>query len=357
MGLSNSNFIKACYGRNEGSIPVWIMRQAGRYLPDYRAVREKVSFKELCRSPELIAEVVRQPVEKFGLDAAILFSDILTMLEPMGMKVEFETGGPVLENPITKPEDVKRLHAFNPKKELSFVLNGIREIKKVLPETPLIGFAGSPFTLACYLIEGMGSKNFSGAKRFLHEFPDAAEEIFALVSDMVAEYLQAQVEAGVDAVQLFESWGGILAPDDFRRWSADPANAIFRKLESAEVPRILFVNNVAPYLNIIRDLECEVVGIDYRIDLAAAAAELPGKAVQGNLDPAVLFGPADDVIKQARRILDSLKDLDNVIFNLGHGILPQTPVESVRALVDTVHAYRSNTCAKTIQAPPYRSNC
>jgi uroporphyrinogen decarboxylase len=357
MGLSNTNFIKACYGRNEGAIPVWIMRQAGRYLPEYQVVREKVSFKELCQSPKLIAEVVRQPVEKFGLDAAILFSDILTMLEPMGMKVEFESGGPVLENPISKPEDVKRLHSFDAKRELSFVLDGIREIKRVLPETPLIGFAGSPFTLACYLIEGMGSKNFSGAKRFLHQYPDAAEEMFCLVSDMVANYLRAQVEAGVDAVQVFESWGGILSPDDYRRWSAMPINDIFRKQESKEVPRILFVNNVAPYLEIVRDLDCEVIGVDYRIDLARAAASLPGKAVQGNLDPAVLFGSTDHVIEQTRHILDSLDNHDNVIFNLGHGILPQTPVESVRALVDTVHSYRSKTCAKTTQAPQYRSNC
>ncbi len=339
--MTNGTFIDACYGRNKGGIPIWIMRQAGRYLPEYLKIREKVSFSQLCRSPKLIAEVVRQPIARFDLDAAILFSDILTMLEPMGMDVSFPDGGPRIAKPITTPEDVKRLKDFDVEKELSFVLDGIREIKKTMPDKPLIGFVGSPFTLACYLIEGKGSKTFDSAKRFVHQHPEAADEMFELLSEVIARYLKAQVEAGADAVQIFDSWGGILSRHDYRRWSAQPVGKILDRLKSLNVPRILFVNNVAPYLDIVNELDCEVVGIDYRVDLAAAAAALPNKAIQGNLDPSVLFNQPEVVIKRTTEILDSISNPDRLIFNLGHGIQPKTPIESVQALVETVHKYRS----------------
>jgi len=340
MGLTNGNFIDACYGRNNGRIPVWIMRQAGRYLPEYRAVREKVTFNELCRTPKLIAEVVRQPIERFDLDAAILFSDILTMLQPMGVDVDFPEGGPRIANPITSPEDVRQLRDIDVEEQLSFVLDAIREIKTNLPDKPLIGFAGSPFTLACYLIEGKGSKTFDKARRFLHQYPDAAEEMFGLLSRVIAKYLRAQVEAGADAVQIFDSWGGILARSDYRRWSAEPMGRILAELKSLGVPRILFANNVAPYLDIVSEMDCEVVGVDYRVDLATAARVLQGKAVQGNLDPSILFSKRDVVVKKTIEILDSVTDHKRLIFNLGHGIQPGTPVESVYALVETVHRYR-----------------
>lgn len=342
MDMSNTNFIKACYGKNEAAIPVWIMRQAGRYLPEYLAVRKAASFLELCRSPKLIAEVVRQPMVRFGLDAAILFSDILTMLEPMGMKFEFPEGGPQTAEPITKPEDIKRLHDFDIEKQLSFVLEGIREIKRIMPEKPLIGFVGSPFTLACYLIEGKGSKNFDKAKKFIHQYPEASHDLFELLSEVISRYLQAQIDAGVNAVQIFDSWGGILSSDDYRKWSAEPVNRIFQRLQTNQgVPRILFVNNVAPYLDIVNDINCDVIGVDYRVPLAIAARALPGKTVQGNLDPAVLFGDTKNVIEQTTRILDSIEDHGRLIFNLGHGIQPATPIESVHAVVETVHHYRS----------------
>ncbi|RKX22496.1 MAG: uroporphyrinogen decarboxylase [Candidatus Zixiibacteriota bacterium] len=340
MGVENSNFINACYGRNTGKIPIWIMRQAGRYLPEYRKVRDKVSFRELCRSPKLIAEVVEQPIKRFGLDAAILFSDILTMLEPMGIDVSFPDGGPKIANPIKRIDDVRRLSPIKPDDNLSFVMEGIRRIKKILPEVPLIGFAGSPFTLACYLIEGQGSRTFNSAKIFLHRSPDVAEELFDFLSDTLVSYLQAQVEAGAEALQLFESWGGVLSNDDFSRWVAGPINKIFARLSSLNVPRILFVNNVAPYYDIIKDIDCEVIGVDYRTKLSRTMTALPNKAVQGNLDPAILFGPPEHVIERTEQILNSLKNYDRLIFNLGHGILPETPLESVRALVDTVHNYR-----------------
>ncbi|MDF1544980.1 MAG: uroporphyrinogen decarboxylase [bacterium] len=340
MGIEQSSFIKACRGKNEGRIPVWVMRQAGRYLPEYRAVREKVSFLELCRTPELIAEVVRQPIDRFGLDAGILFSDILTILEPMGAPVSFPEGGPRLENPIDSPEAVKWLHDFDIEKELAFVPEGIRKIKEILPDLPLIGFAGSPFTVSCYLIEGKGSKAFDKAKRFIHAYPKTAAELFELVSSVTERYLRMQIEAGADAVQLFESWGGTLSRDDFLRWSVQPTNRIFTALNESKVPRILFVNNLAPYTDLVSGVNCEVVGVDYRMDLADAQRKLPGKSVQGNLDPAVLFGPLELVAAKTQMILESIDDPNRLIFNLGHGIQPGAPVEAVEMLVKTVHEFR-----------------
>ncbi len=340
MVIENSNFINACYGKNKGAIPVWIMRQAGRYLPEYLEVRSKASFIELCESPDLIAEVVRQPIARFNLDAAILFSDILTMLDPMGMKFEFPEGGPRIENPIETPDDVKRLHDFDVKEKLPFVYDGIRKIKEILPDTPLIGFTGSPFTLACYLIEGKGSKNFDKAKKFLHTYPEASQDLFDLLSTVIAKHLSAQIDAGAEAVQLFQSWDGILSYENYRRWSVEPAQKIFGKLKEKNVPRILFVNNVAPYLDLVNGVDCEVIGVDYRIDLATAMKSLPTKAVQGNLDPSILFGPIEKVKEATLKILDSLPGHDNLIFNLGHGIQPKTPIESVTAVVETVKNYR-----------------
>ncbi|MCP4705578.1 MAG: uroporphyrinogen decarboxylase, partial [candidate division Zixibacteria bacterium] len=290
MGVENSSFIDACWGHNTGKIPIWVMRQAGRYLPEYLKVREKVTFQELCQSPKIIAEVVEQPIKRFDLDATILFSDIMTMLEPMGINVSFPDGGPKIANPISTIEDVRQMTHIDPINELSFALDGIKEIKKILPDIPLIGFAGSPFTLACYLIEGQGSKTFNSAKKFLHQSPDVAEELFDFLADALAIYLRAQINAGADAVQLFESWGGILSFDDFSHWVVRIVNKIFGQLSDLKVPRILFVNNVAPYYDILKDLDCEVIGIDYRTKLSQAKAALPNKAVQGNLDPTILFG-------------------------------------------------------------------
>lgn len=341
MGIEDCPYLRACYGRNAGRIPVWIMRQAGRYLPEYRAVREKVSFLELCKSPELIAEVVRQPVERFGLDAAILFSDILILLEPMGINLSFPDDGPRLANPIRSTEDVKRLKNYDIAGALPFIAEGIRQIKRQLPNTPLIGFAGSPFTLACYLIQGKGSKDFDLARRFMHEHPQAAEDLISYLSDITARYLELQINAGADSVQIFESWGGVLSKDDFCDWSLRPVNEIFGRLKPKRVPRVLFVNNVAPYLDVINDIDCEVVGIDYRVDLAQAAAALPHKAVQGNLDPSALFETPDRVRERTIQVLESLENHDNLIFNLGHGIQPQTPIASVQAMVETVHGFRN----------------
>ncbi len=341
MGVSDSPFIRACYGKNqEGPIPVWIMRQAGRYLPEYQEVRQQVSFQELCRSPELIAKVVRQPVERFGLDAAILFSDILTMLEPMGAEVSFPEGGPRIAHPIETPEDVERLSTIDPERDLPFVLAGIRRIKDQLPSTPLIGFAGSPFTLSCYLIEGKGSKTFDKVKIFMHRYPEAAVKLLNLLADNVAEYLLAQIEAGAEAIQIFDSWGGILAHDDYERFSAAPINRILTRVADAGVPRIVFINNVAPFFDLVAEYDCEVIGVDYRVNLETAALALPKKAIQGNLDPTILFDTPEMVAKETRRLLERLHRHDNLIFNLGHGILPRTPIEAVETMIKTVRAFR-----------------
>ena len=341
MALTNSNFIKACYGKNDGSIPIWIMRQAGRYLPEYLEVRSKATFKELCQSPELITTVVKQPIDRFNLDAAILFSDILTFLDPLGASVSFpDQGGPKIADPIDTPDDIKKLHDFDIKKELSFALDGIKSIKQALPNTPLIGFAGSPFTISCYLIEGQGSKSFDKPKKFMHTYRDAASDLFEMLADITGRYLNEQISAGADCVQLFGSWDGILSRDDFYEFTVKPANKIFGMLKDRNVPRIMFVNNLAPYVDLVNDIDCEVVGVDYRMDINHAASVLKNKSVQGNLDPSILFGTPEHVREKTLQQLQSFDNLDRLIFNLGHGIQPKTPIESVQSLVETVQTFR-----------------
>ena len=213
-------------------------------------------------------------------------------------------------------------------------------IKEILPESPLIGFAGSPFTIACYLIQGQGSKTFDKAKKFIHKYPESASRLFQIITDITSRYLAAQVDAGADSIQLFGSWDGILSRQDFIEFTAKPAEEIFRVLKPKKVPRVLFINNLAPYLDIVKDIDCEVIGVDYRMSLRQAADALPDKSVQGNLDPTLLFGSVKQIKERAMGILDSVEDHNRLIFNLGHGILPETPIESVSALVETVHNYR-----------------
>lgn len=340
MSSDRSPFLDACRGCNQQHLPVWIMRQAGRYLPEYQEVRKRVSFQQLCRTPELVAEVVKAPVDRFGFDAAILFSDILTMLEPMGAEVTFPNDGPHIARPIRTAADVRRLHAIDPSKDLGFVLEAIRQTRTALPETPLVGFAGSPFTLACYLIEGGSSKFYNRARRFLHQERKAAEELIDLLTDMVGLYLRSQVEAGAQAVQVFESTGGVLSHDDFARFAIEPARRIFEQLDGRKAPRIHFINNVAPYLDLIRQVECEVIGVDYRLPLASAMKALPNHAIQGNFNPSALFGTPEGVVRGVNDMLKGVTDFSRLVVNLGHGIQPETPVDSVAAMVKAVHHYR-----------------
>lgn len=341
--VADSPFIKACYGKNDGTLPVWIMRQAGRYLSEYRAVRERVSFIELCRTPQLVAQVTSDPVNKFSFDAAILFSDILLLLEPLGLTVTYAEGGPRVTPPIKSGDDVDRLDSKDMRSKMAFVFEGVKAIKSRLPLPPLIGFAGSPFTLACYAIEGHGSKDFNDVKRFFYTNRIAGEKLLNILTDATIEYLQGQVDAGADCIQIFDSWGGILATAEYKNWSLKYIERIWKALTFSRVPRILFVNNAAPYLRLLAEIDCEVIGVDYRADLPLAARQLDGKSIQGNLDPNILFSSTKDIRDRTRKMLDKMTNLDNLIVNLGHGILPQTPEESVVAFVDEVHNFRKVT--------------
>ncbi len=339
--MPHYNFIAAALRQPHETVPIWVMRQAGRYLPEYRAVRSRASFLDLCHQPDLMTEVSLQPIDIFGFDAAIFFSDILIPLAPLGISVTFPNGPPRLEPPLRSPADIDKLKPYDIKSELSFALAGIRQIRTKLDgRVPLIGFCGSPFTLLCYLVEGGGSKDFTETKKFIFTYPDAATRLLTLLADLVGEYLSHQIAAGAQAVQVFDTWGGILSPADYRRFSLPFVQRVFDRCHTKGVPRILYLGNTACYLNLLADLHCEVISIDWRTDLTAAKAALPNQAIQGNLDPNILFAPTSVVIDEARRILEIMRDRDGFIFNLGHGILPQTPVDNVHALVDTVHSFR-----------------
>ncbi len=333
------DFIKAAFGRPHDRTPIWVMRQAGRYLPAYRAVRDTVSFSELCRSPRLMAEVTAQPIDTFGFDAAILFSDILLPLEPMGVKVTYAEGGPTLYPAVRDPQDALALKTYDPGDKMAHVLEGIREIKQRLNDiVPLIGFCGAPFTLMTYLVEGGGSSSFTEIKKFIYNHPREASTLLNKLAEISGAYLKRQIEAGADAVQLFDTWGGILSPEFYRQFSLPYIKTVFDICKTRGVPRILYLNFTRPYLSDLAELDCEVISVDWRTDLTEAMRILDGKAIQGNLDPHLLFGPADLVRAEARRILAAMEKKDGFIFNLGHGILPHTPVENVHILVDTIHS-------------------
>jgi uroporphyrinogen decarboxylase len=319
-----------------------MMRQAGRYLPEYRAVREKVDFLELCKTPDLACEVTCQPIRRFGFDAAILFSDILIPVEAMGVPVAFvEDKGPVLAAPVRTRGDVDRLRVPDPEAEMSFVPEAVRRIRRALPETPLIGFSGAPVTLAAYMIEGGGSKNFVELKRFLWADAEAARRLLRVITDTVARYLEAQVAAGAQAVQLFDTWAGVLAPRDYDEVALPYVTEIVARLKQTGVPVIYFVNGAAPLLDRMRRTGADVLGLDWRVDLAAARAQLgPEVAVQGNLDPVALHAPPEVVAAQTRAVLAAGGGAGHV-FNLGHGILPDTPIAGVEAMLAAIRGEAS----------------
>jgi uroporphyrinogen decarboxylase len=339
--MSQSSYIAATFGKPHDTVPIWVMRQAGRYLPQYREVRSRVTFLDLCHQPDLMTEVTLQPIDILGFDAAILFSDILIPLAPLGISVTFPNGPPHLEPPVRRPADVDRLKPYDIAANLDFVLAGIKQIRTALDgRVPLIGFCGSPFTLLCYLVEGGGSKDFTEVKKFIYTHTEAATRLLSLLADLVGNYLKLQINAGAQAIQLFDTWGGILSHADYARFSLPYAKRVFELSHTAGIPRTLYLGNTACYLEHLNELNCEVISIDWRTDLGKAASALPTKAIQGNLDPNLLFAPTATVVASARTILETMRDRDAFIFNLGHGILPQTPVDNVRALVDTVHSFR-----------------
>jgi len=337
--MSQYEFIKAALGQPHQKVPIWIMRQAGRYMAEFRELREKVSFMEICHSPELIADVTRQPIDKFGFDAAIMFSDILLPLEPLGFKINYENGIN-LTPPIRHPDDVARLKKIDPASDMDFVLAGIRETKRRLNDTvPLIGFCGSPFTMACYLVEGGSSWNFTEIKKFIYNHPLAARHLMEQLAEISGRYLALQIQNGVDAVQIFDSWGGILSPQYYQQFSLPYLKTVLALCRSEKIPRIVYLNNARPYLHLLAELDCEVAGIDWRTDLIEAADILDGKTLQGNLDPHLLLGPADTLREETLSILETMADRHGFIFNLGHGINPETPEANVRLLVDTVQSW------------------
>ncbi|GIU81265.1 MAG: uroporphyrinogen decarboxylase [Acidobacteria bacterium] len=333
--MENSLFIKACKRQSVERTPVWIMRQAGRYLPEYRAIREKYDFLTMCKTPEIAAEVTIQPIEIIGTDAAILFSDILVIPEAMGMHLEIiESKGPIFRNPIRNAEAVKSLQTAGLFERLQFVMQAIKLVKERLNgKVPLIGFAGSPWTLATYMIEGKGSKNFEIVKSFIYQQPEAAHELLQKLADAVVEYLNAKIQAGCDAVQIFDTWAGILSPADFEEFSLKYIRYICENLQTNGAPVIVFAKGIR-YFKRLADLKCDVLSVDWTHELGQVRAEIADrKALQGNLDPTVLFAPREKIKMEVERILRSYGEGSGHIFNLGHGILPNTPVENVKYLV------------------------
>ena len=338
--MEDSLFIRACRGEATSRPPLWMMRQAGRYLPEYRAIREKVSFLELCKTPLLAAEVTLQPIRRFGFDAAILFSDLLVPLEAMGLAVEFTEQGPRLPAPLRTPEDLQRIDSFDPTKRTDFVLETIRAAREGLGTTPLIGFAGAPFTVATYAIEGKTAKNFLETKKLFYRHPDAAKQLLALIGRATQSYLEAQIAAGVAAVQLFDSWVGVVSADDWNEFVFEPTAALVTALRATGVPVIYFGNGATTILDRIAALGADVYGIDWRLPLDEARTRIASThrgtfAVQGNLDPAVLLGPTAGIERRATDVV-TRGGRRGHIFNLGHGITPETPIESVETLVRVV---------------------
>src|SRR5215216_2902297 len=337
--LHNSPFMRACRREPVPHTPIWLMRQAGRYMREYRDVRAKTSFLELCKTPSLAAEVTVTAVERLGVDAAIIFADILLILEPMGIELEFAAGeGPVIHNPVRNASDVDRLLELEDASALEFVNEAIRQTRRALrPDIPLIGFCGAPFTLASYMIEGGGSKNYVQAKRLMHDDPGAWHAMLALISRGLAKYLNAQIAAGAQAVQLFDSWVGCLSPDDYREFVLPHSRSVIRNVTPG-VPVLHFGTGTAALLELMREAGGDVIGLDWRVRLDEGWNRVGHDvAVMGNLDPVVLFAKQDVIREQAKRILEQAGGRAGHIFNLGHGILPETPVENVIALVEMVH--------------------
>jgi uroporphyrinogen decarboxylase len=338
-----SVFLDACARRQTAFTPVWLMRQAGRYMPEYRAMRERHGFLELCKNPQAAAEVTLQPVERLGVDAAILFADILLVLEPLGVGLEFTKGeGPHIQRPVRSAADVARLAPAAVDDAVSFVFETVRLARKALADrVPLIGFAGAPFTLASYLIEGGASREFLLTKRFMRAEREAWHALLGRLAGITVEYLNGQIAAGAQAVQLFDSWVGTLSPADYREFVLPHTLAVIERL-TPDVPVIHFGVGTATLLPSMKEAGGDVIGLDWRVELGPTWERLGyDVAVQGNLDPAVLLSGTDEIRRAAKAILDGAARRPGHIFNLGHGVHQETPVENVKALVDIVHELSS----------------
>lgn len=341
--MTSHLFLKACRREPVDRVPVWLMRQAGRYMPEYRAIRETRGLLDMIKDPATAAEVTLQPVRAFGVDAAIIFSDILPILEGFGLQLKFISGkGPVIENPLT-PAGVARLPATAAPEATNFTLDAIKLVRRELEgKTPLIGFCGAPFTLACYAIEGGSSRDFDKARRFMYHAPGEWHALLQRLARAAADYLLGQIDAGAQAIQLFDSWAGMLGPDDYREFVLPYSRYVFDavKMKHPDLPAIHFGTGTSGILCELHEAGGSVIGIDWRIDILEAWNRLgSGVAVQGNLDPVVLLAGRDLIEQRAHAILRKAGSRRGFIFNLGHGVLKQTDPANVKFLVDLVHAY------------------
>ena len=341
MAARMSTFLAACRREPVPHRPIWIMRQAGRYLPEYRALRARVDFETLTRTPELAAEVTLQPLRRFELDAAILFSDIMTPLQGMGVGLSFEPA-PIVREPIRTTAQIEALPALAPERDVPFVLETIRLVRAGVPRgVPLIGFAGAPFTLLCYLVCGRPSKEFGPARAFLYAQPADAERLLTKLADAMGAYLAAQAAAGAQALMLFESWAGLLGEREYQRFALPAVRRTLAALKGSKVPLIYYLNQGSALLPSLAGLDVDVVGVDWRSSLTEARRVLgPDKAVQGNLDPAALFAPPAELERHAAAVIAAAGEAPGHIFNLGHGIWPDTDPQAVARLVDFVHEQR-----------------
>jgi uroporphyrinogen decarboxylase len=342
MTIQESRFIKACRKEPVDCTPVWFMRQAGRYMKAYQAIRKKYSLIEMFKNPDLAAEITLQPVKAFSVDAAIIFADILLPLEGMGIGIEFPLeGGPVIQNPVRKTADVESLRIADPAADLTYVLEGLRRVRSEIDgAVPLIGFAGAPFTLASYAIEGGSSSRYLITKDFMYRNPYGWDLLMKKLSGTVLAFLKAQALAGAQVVQIFDSWAGCLSPADYRTYVFPHMKIIFEELKKENLPSIHFGTGTAGLLAAMAESGGDVVGVDWRISLDRAWDCIgTGAGIQGNLDPAALTAPLDLLRRKASEVLDEAAGRSGHIFNLGHGILPFTPEDSVKALADFVHEY------------------
>jgi uroporphyrinogen decarboxylase len=355
--MKNDTLLRALAREPTEYTPVWLMRQAGRYLPEYNATRARAgSFLALAKSPALATEVTLQPLERFPLDAAILFSDILTVPDAMGLGLYFAEGeGPRFERPLRDEAAIRALAAPDPA-SLGYVMDAVREIRRALAgRVPLIGFSGSPFTLACYMVEGAGSDDWRTLKTMLYARPDLLHRILDVNAHAVTDYLNAQIDAGAQAVMIFDTWGGQLSHAGYEAFSLAYSRRVIgglkKQSEGRRVPSILFTKGGGAWLEAMAASGCDAVGLDWTVDARAARRSVGARvALQGNLDPAALFAPSERVRDEARRVLDAFGASPGHVFNLGHGIAPQTPVDSVAALVDEVRTY-----SRKMRASPQRN--
>ncbi|MFT4539869.1 MAG: uroporphyrinogen decarboxylase [Planctomycetota bacterium] len=336
-------FLSACSKKPTDRPPAWMMRQAGRYLPEYRELRQSNDFLTMVHNPKLAAEVTLQPIRRYGMDAAVIFCDILVPAEAMGVQVDFVEGkGPVLQPVLREAADIDRLHDFDPRKDTAFLADAIRLVREELgDERAIVGFCGAPFTLASYMIEGGGSRNYENTRSMMLAQPEAFDRLIERIVDNSIPYLEMQFEAGADVVQIFDSWGGALDAATYRERILPGVSRMVSALQKKGAPVILYANGCSHLLEVLADSGADVLGIDWRIDPAQAIERVGSRvALQGNLDPTILFSTPEVVRREAQRVLDGFREQEGYIFNLGSGILPKAPLENVQALWDTVLADR-----------------